>query len=158
VHAAAGLDGASLLLVGDGPERPTIERLSQELGVRTRFTGLVAHEALPEALAAMDVGVVLARPDEPFHYSPLKVAEYLAAGLPVVAPRVPELVDRLHEGRHAAFYEAGDLVGLTEVLASLAADPSRRDRLAAGAREDAADWSWDRQVQRVRAALATRAS
>ena len=156
VHAAARVEGATLLLVGDGPERPAIERLSRALGVRTRFTGLVPHEDLPRLLAAMDVGVVLARPGEPFHYSPLKVAEYLAAGLPVVAPRVPELIERLEDERQAVFYAAGDEAALAAALAGLRDDPDRRARLAAAAREDAPTWSWDHQVQRVRAALAER--
>lgn len=156
VDAAARVEGATLLLVGDGPERSAIERLTRERGVRARFTGLVPHEDLPDLLAAMDVGVVLARPGEPFHYSPLKLAEYLAAGLPVVAPRVPELTARLDEQRHAAFYRAGDLTDLASVLAGLRDAPDRRARLAAAAREDAVAWSWDHQVRRVRTALADR--
>ena len=49
---------------------------------------------LPIDLAAMDVGVVMADPRS-FHYSPLKLAEYLAAGLPVVAPDVAPLGELL---------------------------------------------------------------
>lgn len=155
VHAVAAVGDATLLLVGDGPERPRIERLTEALGVRARFTGLVPHDDLPRMLAAMDVGVVLARPDEPFHYSPLKVAEYLAAGLPVIAPVVAQLTDRLDGERNAAFFQPGDVEGLAAVLRSVGTDPERRIRLAAGARDAASDWSWDRQVQRVRAALAS---
>lgn len=155
VHAVAAVGDATLLLVGDGPERPRIERLAEALGVRARFTGLVPHDDLPRMLAAMDVGVVLARPDEPFHYSPLKVAEYLAAGLPVIAPVVAQLTDRLDGERNAAFFQPGDVEGLAAVLRSVGTDPERRSRLAAGARDAAPGWSWDRQVQRVRAALAS---
>jgi len=156
VEAAASVSGATLLLVGDGPERPRIERLVADLGVRARFTGMVPHDELPRLLAAMDVGVVLARPDAPFHYSPLKVAEYLAAGLPVIAPEVDELTGRLERDRNALFFPAGDVAALAAVLGSVGADPERRLRLAAGALDSAPAWSWDHQVQRVRAALASR--
>lgn len=154
VQAVAGVPDATLLLVGDGPERGRIERLAADLGVPVRFTGLVPHHDLPRMLAAMDVGVVLARADVPFHYSPLKVAEYLGAGLPVVAPAVAQLTERLDDDLNAAFFPPGEAAELTAVLRSLAVDPERRARLASGARASAADWSWDRQVQRVLAALA----
>jgi glycosyltransferase involved in cell wall biosynthesis len=153
VEAAASVPGATLLLVGDGPERARIERRTQALGVRARFTGLVAHDELPRVLAAMDVGVVLARPDAPFHYSPLKVAEYLAVGLPVIAPAVSQLTDRLDQDRNAVFFPAGDVDALATVLRELSTDPARRARLAAGALDSAPAWSWDHQVQRVRDAL-----
>ncbi|MEO7574032.1 MAG: glycosyltransferase [Acidimicrobiales bacterium] len=155
VHATAQIAGASLLLVGDGPERVRVEALAGALGVQARFTGVVPHEDLPRLLGAMDVGVVLARVDAPFHYSPLKVAEYLAAGLPVVVPTVAQLADRLQEGREAAFFPPGDVRALASVLRSLVIDPDRRLRLAAGARKVAQDWAWDRQVARVRDRLDT---
>lgn len=154
VRAAAGVAGLTLLLVGDGPERPRIEQLTKDLGVRARFTGIVPHDELPQMLAAMDVGVVLGRADEPFHYSPLKLAEYLAAGLPVVAPAVPQLTERLDDGRNVAFFQPGDAAGLTAVLRALSEDSDQRSHLAEGGRTIAHEWSWDQQVRRVRNHLA----
>ena len=46
----------------------------------------------------MDVAVVLAAPGDAFHYSPLKLAEYLAAGVPVVAARAGVLPEQLCDG------------------------------------------------------------
>ena len=83
IDAMVGIDGATLLLVGDGPERPRIETLARAQNVTAVFTGTVPHDELPLHLAAMDAALVVAGPDAPFHYSPLKLAEYLAAGLPV---------------------------------------------------------------------------
>ena len=99
VEAAAGLPAAALLLVGDGPERARIERLAHDLGVPATFTGTVPHHELPAYLAAMDAAVILAPRNEPFHYSPLKLAEYLAAGLPVVAPAAGQLARAAHRRR-----------------------------------------------------------
>jgi glycosyltransferase involved in cell wall biosynthesis len=154
VRATAATPGATLLLVGDGPDRPRIERLAAELGVLARFTGVVPHGDLPRLLAAMDVGVALGRKGEPFHYSPLKVAEYLAAGLAVVAPQVPQLTDRLEEGREAAFFQPGDVDELATLLRALSGDDALRGRMAAAGRQAATGWSWDEQVHRVCAALA----
>ncbi|MDP1806243.1 MAG: glycosyltransferase, partial [Acidimicrobiales bacterium] len=101
IDAAALVGRVTLLLVGDGPERARLEQRAAAAGVRAHFPGMVAHDELPSMLAAMDVGVVLAAPDVPFHYSPLKAAEYLAAGLPVVAPAVAQLAERLDAGSNA---------------------------------------------------------
>lgn len=154
VEAAAGAAGTTLLLVGDGPERSRIEQHAARAGVRAVFTGMVPHDDLPGLLAAMDVGVVLAAPGEPFHYSPLKLAEYLAAGLPVVAPDVEQLAGRLHAGVDAELYPAGDLGALASVLGALRSDPERRRRLGEAARRASSAWSWDHQVRRVCDALA----
>ena len=154
VRAAATAGDVTLLFVGDGPERSRVEALATSLGVRARFTGVVPHHELPRLLSTMDVAVVLARADQPFHYSPLKVAEYLAAGLPVVAPAVRQLTERLGDDQDAVFFEPGDVAGLASILSALAGDPVRRDRLGSAARRAAAEWSWDRQVERVVAKLA----
>lgn len=155
VEAAAAVPGASLLLVGDGPERARIEGLAHDLGVPATFTGTVPHDELPAYLAAMDVAVILARGGAPFHYSPLKLAEYLAAGLPVVAPAAGQLARRLTDGVDAVVVPAHDVPALSAALRRLRDDPEERARLGKTARASAeAEWSWDHQVGRVAEALA----
>jgi glycosyltransferase involved in cell wall biosynthesis len=155
VEAAAALDDVTLLLVGDGPERPRLEELAAQRGVDAVFTGTVSHLELPELVAAMDVGLLLARADEAFHYSPLKLAEYLASGVPVVAPRVPQLAERLCDGVDVVFVDAGDADALVDAIARLRADDTRRAAIGAAARRTAeTSWSWDEQVRRVLATLA----
>jgi glycosyltransferase involved in cell wall biosynthesis len=152
VGALAGLDDATLLLVGDGPERARIEQLARHCDVAVRGTGTVAHDEIPSYLAAMDVALVLAAPGQTFHYSPLKLAEYLLAGLPVVAPRAGELPSRLHDGVDAVLVDPDDPSALARALRLLRDDPDARARLGRGARAVADRWSWDRSVARVLAA------
>ncbi len=154
VAAAPRRPGTVLLFVGDGPERARIEALVEDAGVDAVFTGTVAPSALPHHLAAMDVGVVMAD-SRSFHYSPLKLAEYLAAGLPVVAPDVAPLGELLEPDGNAVLYAAGDVASLQRALEELATDAPRRQRLHAGALASAPRWSWDEQVRRVRAAVAS---
>jgi len=154
VDALAGLDNATLLLVGDGPERARVEQLARARGVDVRATGTVAHDEIPAHIAAMDVALVLAAPDRSFHYSPLKLAEYLAAGVPVIAPRVGELPAQLHDGVDAVLVPAGDRAALAAALLRLRDEPATRERLTRGARAAADHWSWDRSVARVLAATA----
>lgn len=150
VDAVARLEHATLLLVGDGPERPRIEALASDRGVTLVCTGTVAHDEIPAHLAAMDVALVLAAADAPFHYSPLKLAEYLSAGLPVIAPRVGDLPERLRDGVDALLVRPGDSAALAAALLALQHDPDERLRLSRAARSAAADrFSWDRSVEQV---------
>jgi len=152
VDALAELDDATLLLVGDGPERGRVEQLARRRGVALVCTGTVAHDDIPSYLAAMDTALVLAVPGGTFHYSPLKLAEYLFGGLPVVAPRAGELPRRLHDGVDAVLVEPGDSHALARALRRLRDDPDARARLARGARAAAEKWSWDRSAAQVVAA------
>ena len=155
VEASATVAGATLLLVGDGPERRRIERLADDLGVPATFTGTVPHHELPAYMAAMDVAVILATRNGPFHYSPLKLAEYMAAGLPVVSPASGQLAERLTDGVDAILVPPHDVAALGAALRRLHDDPEERARLGKAARAAAeAEWSWDDQVRRVVEALA----
>lgn len=157
VDAVAAVDGAVLVLVGDGPERPAVEARARAAGVEVVATGTVAHAELPEVLATFDVALVQSPSADAFHYSPLKVAEYLAAGRAVVAPDVPQLADRLRDGEEVVLVPAGDAGALTEALRALRDDPERRAALGRAARAAAErDWSWDRQVERIVARIGGR--
>ena len=82
----------------------------------------------------MDVALVLAGRDETFHYSPLKLAEYLAAGRAVVAPDVPQIADRVEQGEEAILVPPSDSTALATALRRLHDDPALRARLGANAR------------------------
>jgi glycosyltransferase involved in cell wall biosynthesis len=102
----------------------------------------------------MDAAVVLAEPGVDFHYSPLKLAEYLACGVAVVAPRAGAIPAQLTDGVHALLVDAGDATQLTRCLTWLRDRPEERARLGRQGRAAAlAHWSWDHSVERVVGAL-----
>jgi glycosyltransferase involved in cell wall biosynthesis len=113
-----------LLLVGDGAERESLETLARALGVADAvvFAGAAAHTELPSYVAAMDTAVVTARADQNFHYSPLKMREYLAAGVPVIAPRIGEIARTLTDGVDALLYEPGDRSAFAACMRRVADD------------------------------------
>lgn len=157
VAALAGAELVTLLLVGDGPERHAIEQAARAAGVQVVSTGTVDHRELPSYLAAMDVALVLAAPGAAFHYSPLKLAEYLAAGIPVVAARAGALADRLRDGEDAVLVAPGDVGALRAAVLRLRDDPDECARVGRAGRAAAlARWSWDRSVQLVLEHLADR--
>ena len=157
IAALTDAEGVTLMLVGDGPERRRIEESARAAGVDVVCTGTVDHHEMQSYLAAMDVAVVLAAPGDAFHYSPLKLAEYLAAGVPVVAARAGVLPEQLCDGIDSVLVPPGDTVALRSALLRLRDDPGERVRLGRAGRAAALErWSWDRSVQRVVDHLAER--
>ena len=149
------LPDLALLLVGDGLERPRTERLAHELGLRNVvFTGTVSYAEVVDHIAAMDVSLVLDRGEQGFHYSPLKLREYMACGKAVIGPRVGELPRVLGDEEEGVLIEPGDPEALAAAISSLHDDLPRRQRLGSAARAKVEkEWSWDRQLERVFDAL-----
>lgn len=77
-----------LLVVGDGPERPRLQALANEMGLagRVQFLGSRSGSALTEVMSAADVGVASLAEHRRggVGLSPLKTRDYLARGMPVI--------------------------------------------------------------------------
>jgi glycosyltransferase involved in cell wall biosynthesis len=138
------------LLVGDGPERAPAERLAAAWPGRFTFTGAVDHDAVPELLAGASLGVAPfntaphpALRAAGFFWSPLKVYEYMAAGLPVVTPDIPPLSTIIRDGQEGLLYPEGDIAGLASAIAQALRDPAAACAMGAQARERVvARYSW----------------
>ena len=115
-----------LLLVGDGPLRPLLEEKARKAGLRAAatFTGSVAHQEIPQYVAAMDVAVAPYPALDEFYYSPLKLFEYMAAGRAVVASRVGQVAEVVADGVNGLLFEPGDRAGLVECILRLQRDVS----------------------------------
>lgn len=144
VRALPGLsETVHLLLVGDGPQRDAVEALARALNVtpRLRMAGAVPHERMPDYLAAMDVAVAPYEAQPDFYFSPLKVIEYMAAGLPVVASDQGDLPEII--GDAGILVAPGDEHALGNALSRLLGDERHRTELGARARRRARAMSWD---------------
>lgn len=144
--------GYRMLVVGDGPQADALRTRAESAGVGplVEWTGSVDPDAVPALLHRMDAAVAPYPSREGFYFSPLKVYEYLAAGLPVVASAVGQLPEVLDHGGLGVLVEPGRADVLAAALADLRADLPRRVALRRLAREAAvARHSWDRVVDRT---------
>ncbi|HEY3886779.1 MAG TPA: glycosyltransferase [Vicinamibacterales bacterium] len=146
LHARGHTDVGGVF-VGDGPELPRIREAARDIPTIV-VTGAVPHDRMPAALATADIG---AAPFDVsahaplalgFYWSPLKLFEYMAAGLPVVAPAVDRLPSLVAHGREGLLYDPAAPDALADALLQLT-DPALRSRLGHAARERAVrEYSW----------------
>jgi glycosyltransferase involved in cell wall biosynthesis len=144
-----------LAMVGDGPARPAMEKTlgDRGLGAAVTWHGRVSHEQIPALLAELDVAVAPYPQLDNFYFSPLKVYEYMAAGLPVVASDLGQLRQLICPGLNGLLCPAGDAAALADQLEMLAAQPQLRLRLGQAARLTVVEHhSWDRRVKDILAA------
>ena len=143
---------ARLLIVGDGPER---SNLTDGLSARglleaARFTGAVAPVEVPALLASMDAAVAPYPDLEGFYFSPLKVYEYMAAQLPVVASAIGQITEIIQDGVNGLLCPPGDPNALASALERLVEDDRLRVDLGLAARASMSrHHTWDATVQRI---------
>ena len=151
---AARESDASVLVVGDGPDRPEIERMvdSLDLGDRVRITGRIPHHEVPEHIAAFDVAV--AADDRTGFASPMKVVEYMAMGRAVVVPRLTNFLDLVRDGVSGVVFEPGDSSDLARRLVALRGAPDLRRQLGRTARQEVESrLNWKENARKVLSAL-----
>jgi glycosyltransferase involved in cell wall biosynthesis len=164
-HAVSDLVGAfqilhatepatRLLLVGDGPQREAIEHQLRALPERTQqavsITGLVPPVVIPDLLHQMDVAVAPYRDAPDFYFSPLKLFEYMAAALPVVASATGQIPHVISNRANGLLYQPGNVDALAQCLRQLVEDAALRRQLGRAARQAIVErHTWQAVVDRT---------
>jgi glycosyltransferase involved in cell wall biosynthesis len=145
-----------LLLCVGGPMDPVTEYLALAgcIGVPSsalRFVDRVPTTEMPTWLAALDVGAMPYPATEhyPTAISPLKLFEYMAAGLPIVATDLPALREVLHDGENALLAAPGNPEALANALSVVLEDAGVARALGDRARRAAAQYTWHRRAERA---------
>ncbi len=137
-----------VVVVGDGPQRPRLERDIARLGLsesvelrggqqRARIRELYRRADLylaPAVLESFGIAALEAR----------------CAGIPVIARAGTGIADFIRNGEHGLL--ATSDAGLAQALLALAASPQRRAAMSAAALQDVTEWGWDEILQRCQLA------
>jgi len=143
VESLRRLPGVFLVVVGDGPERESLETMAASLGVDGRTIFLGEREDVEEILPAFDVCLVPSRTES----HGMTAAEALACGVPVVASDVGGLRSLVVDGRTGLLVKRGDTAGYGAAVARLLGDPSLAAHLArAGRAHIEENFSYDAMV------------
>lgn len=147
----AEVPAVTLHIVGDGPYRGALERLSASLGVaaNVKFSGAVPHEAKVAALNDAQVAVA----PSPKEGWGLTVIEANACALPVVASRSPGLSESVRDGETGLLVPHGDSAALARALGRLLTRRDERIRMAAAARRWAVTFDWEACYRDSRAVM-----
>ncbi|MGE5692568.1 MAG: glycosyltransferase family 4 protein [Candidatus Zixiibacteriota bacterium] len=143
-----------LKIIGEGPLRLSLEKLSQKLDLQDRvaFTGSVDFEKIPKMLKTLDVLVAPYPQIDGFYFSPLKIFEYMAAGRPIVASRIGQLADILEDGKNALLIPPENPEALAAALLRLKSDRKLGELLGAQAQKVAKEkHSWKNRLKTVEA-------
>ena len=132
--ARGGHPELKLIIAGEGPERPALEALAEELGVRGAVTLAGWLDDMEEFYSALDINT-LSSLSETFPYA---LTEGAAYRLPTVASAVGGIPRLIEDGKTGFLFAPGDWEKLGARLAQLASDPGLRERLGAAVHERAA--------------------
>lgn len=143
-----------------GGEPVQIDALRAQAPANVRFLGALPHAHSQRLLPGCDIalapyGAVVHGVRTPAHenlaawMSPLKLFEYMGAGLPIVSSDLPVLREVLRDGETALMPPPDDPAALAAAVRTLAADPALRLRLARAAQQTLSTCTWEYRAARV---------
>ena len=129
--AADGLE-ISCTLIGDGPERRSLESLSRRLGIveHIQFLGAMAHQATLSEVAQADIFVLASFAEG----LPVALMEAMALGVPCVSTTIAAIPELIEDGENGLLTPPANPVALHTALARLVNDIALRRHLGYKAR------------------------
>ncbi|MGB0383542.1 MAG: glycosyltransferase [Ardenticatenaceae bacterium] len=139
-----------LLLVGQMADDLPARLEQYGLSGAATVTGAVPHDAVPQHIAAMDVAVSCHLPMVNFYFSPLKLYEYLACGVPTVAADIGQPSELIQKGVTGYLYQPGNAALLAACIRTLVDNPAHARQVAwQGAVSVLTKHTWDQNAQSV---------
>ena len=147
-----------LLVVGDGPAIEDCVQLAETLEVshRVHCVGFKDRNVIPDYLAAMDIAL---QPAVTSYASPLKLFEYLIAGLATIGPNQPNIREILTHRETGLLFDPQNFEEAEKAIIELSQDNDLRDRLGKAGQEliESRKYTWTHNAKEI-ASLAARAN
>lgn len=138
---------ARFIVAGDGSQRPALERLAREFGLRNiEFVGRVSTDEMARLHA--EAGVCLNASD--IDNMPVSIIECLSSGLPVVTTDAGGIPYIVRDGETALIVPRNDCTALAEAALRVVDDPSLAVRLARNGRDACNAFRWSQVRARWR--------
>ncbi|MGB7415404.1 MAG: glycosyltransferase [Thermosynechococcaceae cyanobacterium] len=141
----ANPDHVSVIIVGDGPLRDSLEQELRAILPHVYCLGRVPIDKMPAVYVNSDIHVTTSEKET----TGLTVLEAGAAGLPVIAPRAGGVVDHIEHGRSGFLYRPQDQDDFVTKLKFLVENATARADLGNCGREKAASYDWGNVVERL---------
>lgn len=137
-----------LLIVGDGPDRGFIQQQIDALGLRSsvKITGWVDYSKIENYLFAMDIAI--------HHHSnsyccPLKIFDYMAAGLPTIAPNISFVQGEFEKDIHLAVTDP-NIESIKKSILKFLENPEWSKRVAAKGRDFVINnFTWEKSANQI---------
>ena len=144
-HILDRIPNACLAIVGDGPQRPELERLFA--GRNVNFVGYLTGAELAAAYASADAFVYASETETMGNV----VLEALACGCAVVAPDAGGIPSLVEPGKTAILYPPGRVDEAARAVHKILNEPAFRSQLGRQARQAVETWTWCHSIEQVRA-------
>lgn len=141
-----------LLIGGKGSDRVNVNHLIKEEGVTEK---VVIMDYLPQKdiiriLKNSDIAILPNNMEAEYEYtSPLKMFEYMASGLPIVASNISSIKEILISGRNCLFFKSGNPQDLALMLDRLIADPKERQGIGSNNIHDIRNFTWENRAKAI---------
>ena len=138
------------VLLGDGPELNQLKKITSEkkLEDNVDFKGWIDRNEIPKHLAASSIGIGPLRSTEVTkHALPIKVLEYMSAGLPIIAAKDTLPEDVLEEGKNGFFIK--DSTELGKKILELLNNEELRNRMGKNSKEMVSKFDWKNVTESV---------
>jgi len=143
-HHIARHHSAKLLMIGDGPDRETAERLADERGLKDRVIFVGSDQDVEDLLPLLDLFLL---PSEQESFG-LAALEAMACGVPVIASNVGGLPELITHNVSGYLFPMGEYDAMGDAAETLLRDKEVHKRLSVGARKRAEQFSQSKIIDR----------
>lgn len=146
------LPNEKLLIIGDGKRLKEIKDLAikEKVANRVIFVGSVSHKEIPKYLSQAKVAVIPNILKGPSLFSsPLKLFEYMASGIPIVASDLKVFREILQPNETAIFFEPGNPKSLAEAIKKILNSKELSNKLGTNAKKIAKQYTYEKRAEKI---------